>query len=227
MGSTNSKYIQRGPIANLVKKSGDSSRIRSFPKRSSNPFMNPSPSKVATHESPVKSENTGQYGSDFTSTQQNTNQDDMDKSLNKRLQQIGPVQPPIVLAIPPSPHLRSSNPPISGNSSSELSEQVSLTSPAVGRPRSEVMFKTPVSNAAISLLKARDRYSEEAEAELANLGKKGQKGRRYLDIDMLRQVLIMRQANGGLADEEIESRLGLHVGVVSLLGKIGVVGVVE
>ncbi|RKF82145.1 hypothetical protein GcC1_017020 [Golovinomyces cichoracearum] len=151
----------------------------------------------------------------------------MDKSLNKRLQQIGPVQPPIVLTIPPSSHLRSSNPTISGNSSSELSKQVSLTSPAVGRPRSEVMFKTPVSNAAISLLKARDRYSEEAEAELANLGKKGRKGRRYLDIDMLRQVLIMRQANGGLADEEIESRLGLHVGVVSLLGKIGVVGVVE
>ncbi|TQS34711.1 hypothetical protein Golomagni_04893 [Golovinomyces magnicellulatus] len=227
MGLTNSKYIQSGPLANLVKKIGDGSRVRSFPKRSSNPFLNSTPSKVATHEVPVKSESTGPYGSDFTTTQQNTNQDGMDTSLNKRLQQIGPVQPPIVLTIPPSSHLRSSNLPISGDPSSKLSRQVSLSSPVVEKTPNKVIFTTPTSNAAISLLKARNRYSEEAEAELANLGKKGYKGRRYLDIDMVRQVLIMRQAKRGLADEEIESRLGLHVGVVSLLGKIDVVGVVE
>ncbi|KAE8446030.1 hypothetical protein EG329_012669 [Mollisiaceae sp. DMI_Dod_QoI] len=78
-------------------------------------------------------------------------------------------------------------------------------------------------NAAVSLLTARYRLAEEAEAEFAGLGKKSSSGRRFLDVQTLRQVLVLR--GEGMREEEIEGRLGLRGGVVGRLGREGVVGV--
>lgn len=75
----------------------------------------------------------------------------------------------------------------------------------------------------MSLLTARYRIAEEADEEFANIGRKGAKGRRFIDVQTLRQVLVLR--GEGMRGGEIEERLGLAKGVVGRLGKEGVVGV--
>ena len=48
-------------------------------------------------------------------------------------------------------------------------------------------------------------------------------GRQFLDVITIRQVLMLRDEKG-LAEGEIEKRLGLMKGVVGRLGPKGVVG---
>jgi hypothetical protein len=75
----------------------------------------------------------------------------------------------------------------------------------------------------VSLLTARYRIAEEADAEFANIGRKGSQGRSFIDVQTLRQVLVLREE--GMRGSEIEGRLGLRSGVVRKLGREGVVGV--
>src|SRR5439155_19045201 len=79
-------------------------------------------------------------------------------------------------------------------------------------------------NPALTLLAARSRLAEEAEAEALSIGKKGFPGRRFVDVVTLRQVLRLRD-DGGVADTEIEKRLGLKRGTVGRLGRRGLVGI--
>lgn len=76
----------------------------------------------------------------------------------------------------------------------------------------------------MSLLTARYRLAEEANAEFAETGRKGARGRQFLDVVTLRQVLVMRDERG-LEAADIEQKLGLREGVVARLGRRGVVGV--
>ena len=71
------------------------------------------------------------------------------------------------------------------------------------------------------VLQARQRLQEEAEEELLNVGRKGFPGRRFADVSTVRQALLLRQK--GEAEEDVERKLGLRKGRLSVLGK----GVVE
>ncbi|KAI9766626.1 MAG: hypothetical protein M1840_006437 [Geoglossum simile] len=78
-------------------------------------------------------------------------------------------------------------------------------------------------NPALTLLSARSRLAEQAEAEALGVGKKGFPGRTFVDAVTLRRALKLRD-EGGVADAEIEKRLGLKRGVVGRLGRKGLVG---
>lgn len=70
---------------------------------------------------------------------------------------------------------------------------------------------------------ARYRIAEEADREFEEIGRRGAKGRSFLDVVTLRQVLVLRDR--GVSGEEIERRLELRGGVVGRLGGRGVVSV--
>lgn len=55
------------------------------------------------------------------------------------------------------------------------------------------------------------------------MGRSGQAGKAFLDIITLRQAVGLRES--GVAQGEIEKRLGLKEGVIGKLGRVGVVGV--
>lgn len=164
---------------------------------------------------------------------------DPDLALNARLRQLGP-------AIPNPTYSPSSTFNASSTQSSipSQSQQSSLsprkldhdpsTSPQTFTPSafnpSQSIFPTSSpqgedirQNPAVSLLTARYRLAEEAEREFENVGRRGQEGRRFLDVVTLRQVVGMRE--GGMGDEEIEKKMGLSRGAVGRLGRVGVVGV--
>lgn len=116
------------------------------------------------------------------------------------------------------------------SSSTSSQQQLSATSTILDSARnisSQVLPNLKTNNSAVALLIARNKFSKEAEAEFANIGKSGSKRRRYLDLDTVTQILILRDTKGGLGNEEIERRLELGDGVVKLLGQKGVIGIVE
>lgn len=82
------------------------------------------------------------------------------------------------------------------------------------------MAPDPRKNPAIMVLDARSRLQDEAEREFLDAGKRGHAGRKFLDVGVVRQVLMMRER--GLAEQEIERTLGLRGGVVKELGMRGV-----
>jgi hypothetical protein len=85
------------------------------------------------------------------------------------------------------------------------------------------IFPSPATNPAIQILEARSRLAKEAEDEFANIGRQGAAGRKFLDVMMIRQVLVLRDEKN-LKPEQIEKQLGLAKGVVDRLGPRGVVG---
>lgn len=93
------------------------------------------------------------------------------------------------------------------------------TAPRLEHPQ----FPDPSSNPAIQILLARDRLAAEAEKEFTEAGRKSHPGRQFLDIFLIRQVLMLRDEKM-VSPEEIERRLGLKPGVVQRLGKKGIVG---
>ena len=54
------------------------------------------------------------------------------------------------------------------------------------------------------------------------MGKKGFEGRRFLDVMVVRQMLMLRDEKG-MGEDEIERTLGLKKGLVGRLGRRGVV----
>ena len=107
-------------------------------------------------------------------------------------------------------------PRASQSHSSPPSFQPSASAPA------QSIFPSPASNPAVTLLTARSRIAQEAEAEFEGLGRKGAPGRQFLGVVTIRQVLKMRDE---LGEEEgiIEKQLGLRSGLVRRLGPKGVV----
>jgi hypothetical protein len=78
-------------------------------------------------------------------------------------------------------------------------------------------------NPALLLLKARERLQQEAEAEFAKTSRSDAEGKRFLDVNTLRQVLVMRD-DKRMGERDIEKTLGLAGGVVRALGQKGIVG---
>ena len=134
--------------------------------------------------------------------------DAADPDFARSLRSIGPVTP--------SPTLSNSS---TFNSYASTSQQ-STTGPSPTHPQ---MFPSPATNPAIQVVDARNRLTDEAEAEFADMGRRGFEGRRFLDVVLIRQMLSLRDEKGMEAGE-IERRLGLRKGVVERLGAKGVVG---
>jgi len=78
-------------------------------------------------------------------------------------------------------------------------------------------------NPAIQVIDARTRLSEAAELEFSQIGKRGFKGKEFLDVVLIRQALMLRDEKG-LGDAEIEKRLELKSGIMARLGRKGIVG---
>ena len=72
------------------------------------------------------------------------------------------------------------------------------------------------------MLAARERLQQQAEVEFAKTGR-GDGGKSFLDVSMIRQLIVMRDERG-MSGVEIEKSLGLAQGVVERLGPSGVVG---
>ena len=84
------------------------------------------------------------------------------------------------------------------------------------------MFPSRTTNPALQVVDARNRLTDEAEAEFADMGRGGFAGRQFLDVVLIRQVLLLRDEQG-LDPSKIEKRMELKKGVVARLGPRGVV----
>lgn len=144
----------------------------------------------------------------------NLDASDPDLALNERMRQLGPVQP---------------NPTFS-NSSTFNSQSVNRPSspgsgfmPSKSSPQQSI-FPNPALNPAVLLLEARQRLAEQAEEEFDDVGRlgKGKKGREFLDVVTIRQILRLRDQMGR-SDKDIEEGLQLREGLVGRLGKPGLV----
>jgi hypothetical protein len=82
-------------------------------------------------------------------------------------------------------------------------------------------FPSVPNNATLGVLEARHRLETQAKQELANTGKSTDKGREFLDIATVKQILVLRQSGRSSAD--IEQRLRLKPGTAARLGPEGIV----
>jgi hypothetical protein len=99
----------------------------------------------------------------------------------------------------------------------------STATPIVGAPLDSSLgplYPSPANNTTLTVLEARKRLQQEAEAEFQGLGRKGSPGREFLDLPTVVQLLKLRDA--GSSPEDIENRLNLKPGVVARLGRQGV-----
>jgi hypothetical protein len=150
---------------------------------------------------------------------------DPDLALAARMRQLGPVHHNNTSSSnnqttpPPPGTLSPTNPGATDFRPTNFQPSASSPSQTVFPARNAVGGRE---NAAVSLLTARYRLAEEAEREFAEMGRRGEKGRRFLDVFTIRRVLGMREE--GVEEGEIERRLGLAQGSVARLGRRGVVG---
>ncbi|KAH6853546.1 hypothetical protein B0I37DRAFT_9383 [Chaetomium sp. MPI-CAGE-AT-0009] len=130
------------------------------------------------------------------------NQPEFSAEFADRLQKMGIVQP---------------NPTYSPSS---------IASPFLSTPGSKSSASSPQypsssSNVTLGVLEARRLLEARAREELENMGKSTEKGREFLDIGTVKQILVLRQ--GGASAADIEARLRLKPGLVATLGPRGVV----
>ena len=82
------------------------------------------------------------------------------------------------------------------------------------------IFPDPKQNPALEVLEARTRILEEAEKEHARARVGEDTGRRFLDIGLIRQILVMRDRKG-MKPSDIDRDLGLNRGIVDSLSSVG------
>lgn len=186
----------------------------------------------------------GSHSSSDSNTSNNHDKE-LGITFQKRLQQIGtvhsyPANTPLSHSSRTatnhmhSANLQSTTPshsPQKISSTLNMTEDMNVESPSASSP---IIYpklsdggQDSTTNSAIRLIAARKQFDIEAEAEFATIGKSGYQGRRFLDVGTIRQILTMRDTQRELKDEEIERKLGLHAGVVRLLGKRNVVSVIK
>ncbi|KAF2840512.1 hypothetical protein M501DRAFT_931817 [Patellaria atrata CBS 101060] len=100
----------------------------------------------------------------------------------------------------------------------------SSTSPLDPTPSNAIrpsFSRLPIAqNPALVVLEARRWLQAEAEKEFEGVGRRGFKGRRFVDAVTIRQALRLREE--GVEESRIEKSLGLENGVVGKLGRQGV-----
>ncbi|KAI1500248.1 hypothetical protein F5X99DRAFT_386933 [Biscogniauxia marginata] len=122
-------------------------------------------------------------------------------AFSQRLRQMGVATP---------------NPTLSRSSTAAAPGPGSPGSPA-RHQRAPGGYPAPSQNRTLSALEARERLQRQAQAEFED----PTRGREFLDVGTLRQILVMRAQGGAPAD--IEKRLRLKSGVVGRLGPQGIV----
>lgn len=115
----------------------------------------------------------------------------------QRLQKMGIVQP---------------NPTYSPSSIASPFPDASSIKPSASGPQ----FPSASNNTTLGVLEARRRLEAQAKLELENMGKSTDKGREFLDVATIKQILILRQRGESASD--IEARLRLKPGIVARLG---------
>jgi hypothetical protein len=130
------------------------------------------------------------------------NRPEFSADFASRLQKMGIVQP---------------NPTYSPSSIASPFTDASGIKQSVSTPQ----FPSSSSNATLGVLEVRRQLEARARDELDNMGKSTDKGREFLDIATVKQILVLRQ--GGASASDIETRLRLKAGVVARLGPQGVV----
>ncbi|KAK5109689.1 hypothetical protein LTR62_006811 [Meristemomyces frigidus] len=130
------------------------------------------------------------------------NLDASDPDFARSLRSLGAVQP---------------NPTMSESSAFSNNAQYAMRQP---------IGPDPSKNPAIAVLEARSRLADQAELEFQQAGRRGHEGRQFLDVYMIRQILVQRDEKGKSA-AEIEKSMGLKRGVVERLGARGVVGLAQ
>jgi len=106
------------------------------------------------------------------------------------------------------------NPTFSPSSTATPGAFVSQPVPGPGYPSSS-------SNTTLSVLEARRRLQDEAAAEFDRTGRSTDRGREFLDVATIRDILILRDQ--GIDSAAIESRFNLKAGVLKRLGPPGAV----
>lgn len=136
--------------------------------------------------------------------------DGRDPQLAAHLRTLGPVRPN------PTYSLSSTSSPSSAVTEPSASSTHDYPSDAPST------IPSPRNNPALAILAARQRVQDEHERDKVESGKKGWKGRRYVDVGTLRKALVLRDEKGMKA-AEIERALDLREGFVAGLGRQGVV----
>jgi len=119
---------------------------------------------------------------------------DLTADFSNRLKQMGVAQP---------------NPTFSPSSTA-------APGPPTSRPVPGPNYPSPSSNTTLSVLEARRVLEQQADQELGNMGRSTDKGREFLDVATIRDILVLRDQ--GVDPATIESRLHLRQGVVRRLG---------
>ncbi|KAK4191780.1 hypothetical protein QBC35DRAFT_425385 [Podospora australis] len=96
----------------------------------------------------------------------------------------------------------------------------SVDASGIGQSISGPRFPASSNNATLGALEARKNIQAQAEAELENMGRSTDKGREYVDVYTIKQILLMREK--GETAKAIEDRLRLRPGVVNKLGGKGI-----
>ena len=137
--------------------------------------------------------------------------DARDPHFAASLRSLGPVQPNSTMSNTSTFHpQQSSNSPL----------------PGLGQAQDDLPYHTanvfpdPKQNPALEVLEARTRILEEAEREHARARVGEDTGRRFLDIGLIRQILVMRDRKG-MRPSDIDRDLGLKKGVVDSLSSVG------
>lgn len=139
--------------------------------------------------------------------------DASDPVLASKLRQIGPVE-----ANPYQSHTSTQSQSQTGSRGLQIADFASLNQgPPPGMFPDEATMR---SNPALMVLQARSRLQEQADIELDNVGRRGAKGREFLDVYMVTDALKMRRA--GITAEAIEQKMGLRSGIMAKLGARGV-----
>ena len=112
--------------------------------------------------------------------------------------------------------------PVKGTVTPNNNATTTLTSQA-GDSRRPSSFPDRATNPAVRILQQRSELARRAEAEFEAAARTNSDGREFLDVVILRQILMLRDERG-LEEEEIEGKLGLKAGVVRRLGSKGIVG---
>ncbi|EPE30270.1 hypothetical protein GLAREA_12993 [Glarea lozoyensis ATCC 20868] len=203
MGASTSKAASAAKnAAPNVTSSIERTAARKYPTRSPPRSTNTQPSQTE-HVGPTVHPDSGATGVRDASIHNDASDPQLSPAYAARLARLGPVQPNPTQSnsstFNSSPH---SHPETSTTTSSSF--QPSASTP------SQSIFPSPAQNPAISLLTARYRLAEEAETEFEGLGRKGSKGRSFLDVSTLRQVLILRAK--GMREGDIERALELKRG---------------
>ena len=77
------------------------------------------------------------------------------------------------------------------------------------------------SNATLSVLEARRKLQDAATAEFDRTGRSTDRGREFLDVRTIHDILALRER--GIDPSAIESKFNLKAGVVKRLGQTGMV----